>query len=135
MYNIIMIKQFLKKSACAACKGCCYFDGGDAWEMPYDENADFSGEKVAYCPSYSEKGCVLGAKKPFECALYPFRIMKLGEFRVIAVARYCPETAKTPLSELCRYADENAREIAEEAAKHPGSVKNFKGDYIILKVL
>jgi len=124
-----MIKQFLNPSVCAECKGCCFFGAEDAWEMPLG-----FAPASEYCEAYCESGCSLGGGKPFECSLYPFRVMRFGERLVIAVARYCPETAKTPLQTLCEFADENAGAIFEEAARHPEIVKTYKDDYVILKV-
>jgi len=130
-----MIKQFLSPSTCAACKGCCFFGLEDSWEMPLESAPSSDKDEVAYCRAYSDSGCVLGGEKPFECALYPFRVMRLGERMVIAVAQYCPETAKAQLKTLCDFANENAAAMLEETARHPESVKPYKGDYVILKVI
>ncbi|MDR0222100.1 MAG: hypothetical protein LBI38_00985 [Oscillospiraceae bacterium] len=131
-----MIKKFLSPEICAECKGCCFFGKDDAWEIPAEcYPRAFGGDGTVRCPRLSESGCALGDGKPFECKLYPFRVMNMGDNRVIAVSTYCPEIRTSPLSALLEFAESNRAEMLSEAEKHPGSIKDYRGGYVVLKAL
>lgn len=112
-----MIKEILPPKKCMECRGCCFFGSDDLYEVPYilPELAEYikenyksveliqisngytfklpdelSENNLFVCPMLSESGCVLGDDKPFDCGIYPFRVMKdkCGTER-IAVAKYC----------------------------------------------
>ena len=160
-----MLKNILSGSSCAACRICCVFDKYDLWETPIvteevyqkvraeypevefvckgsnrlfrmtPENVD--GEELYYCPMLDHKtGCKLGDSKPFDCRIWPYRIMELGGKKVISIASICPEMNKKPLKDLVDELDRNglADKIFAEAEKNPDMVKPYQDGYPILKV-
>lgn len=155
-----MLKEILSKNDCAKCRICCGFVESDKWEIPliFRENKDkieeklrialekrgeeyvlpmkFDGEKVVYCPAVSENGCTLGELKPFDCAIWPFRVNKLGNFRVITVSPVCESVSKLPLKKLCDFIQKDgfAQKLLSEADKHPEMIKPYISGYPILLV-
>ena len=157
-----MLKNILKSSDCAACKICCVFDKYDIWETPVldDElknriserfpqlsfvkkgegwlfRMEESEDELFYCPALDKNsGCILGEDKPFDCKIWPYRIMELGGRRVISIASICPTMFKKPLSELCAELEKNnlADKIFEFADSHPDIVKQYEDGYPVLKV-
>lgn len=158
-----MLKNILKGSDCASCKICCVFDKYDLWETPVIDGEleklisekfpgvsfvqkgnekifrmEESGDGLYRCPMLDpQKGCRLGDSKPFDCRIWPFRVMELGGKRVISMASICPEMFAKPLSELCGELDRDglAEKIAAFADSHPDIVKPYENGYPILKVL
>ena len=146
--RLSMLRKILSPETCAACRLCCGFDCTDTWEFPVlpqetveamhrmgvspklvpaGEEQTFAapplrGEELFFCPMLCETGCTMGSEKPFDCKVWPFRMMRdlAGNVRV-AVAGYCPG--------MERYTDEQLETfLAEEglgklllayAAEHP----------------
>lgn len=156
-----MLKNILKSSDCAACKICCVFDKDDIWEIPVLEDGLKSrlaerfpegsferrgngwvfsmtedGDGLFRCPALDpQKGCTLGEDKPFDCKIWPYRVMELGGRRVIAIASLCPSMYAKPLSELCGELEGGLGEkIFAAADKYPDIVKPYEEGYPILAV-
>lgn len=159
-----MLKRMLSESVCAKCRICCIFDKYDVWETPVIDrdlrekiSEKFPGlkfvskgnafifnmeenwnenEGLFYCPALdSEKGCTLGDMKPFDCKIWPYRIMRLGDSQVISIASICQEMYSRPLSELTEALEEGlAERIFEQAEKYPEMIKPYEQGYPILKV-
>lgn len=159
-----MLKKILSSDTCAQCRICCIFDKYDVWETPVISNElrekiseKFPGMRFASkgdafifnmeecwdeekelftCPALDpQKGCTLGDLKPFDCKIWPYRIMELGGRQVISIASICPEMFSKPLSELTKALDEGlAEKIFAEAEKNPDMVKPYEQGYPILKV-
>lgn len=154
-----MLSKLLSKSECARCRICCSFDSSDLWETPvvYDSlkkdiSSDYPELKfISYHDSYlfrmdkepeedlyycsvlnHERGCVLGDNKPFDCRIWPLRIMELDGKRVITLSPVCPVMIKKPLNELMELAASLAPVIYEEADKHPDIVKKYIPNYPVL---
>lgn len=153
-----MIKRVLKGEECAACRICCVFDDSDIWEIPifYEEQVEkireilpgceisqrgagyvFHSQKAAdglyYCPALTEKGCILGDEKPFDCKIWPFRVNDFGGRRVITLSPVCPNVQKRPLCELTDLLNGGlAEKILSEADRHPDMVKPYIDGYPIL---
>lgn len=161
--RLSMLRKILSPETCAACRLCCGFDCTDTWEFPVlpqetveamhrmgvspklvpaGEEQTFAapplrGEELFFCPMLCETGCTMGAEKPFDCKVWPFRMMRdlAGNVRV-AVAGYCPG--------MKRYTDEQLETfLAEEglgklllayAAEHPAHVKPYSKEYRFLNV-
>ncbi len=157
-----MLNGLLDKKTCAACKICCGFDNTDLWEMPvmlkksaerltalkpetkfiekdggYVVNAgELKDDELFYCPALDfEKGCILGDDKPFDCLIWPFRIMETDckSFRMITVSPVCPEIYNRPISELSEFSENVLKSTIYEYAKaHPEVVKPYESGYPIL---
>jgi hypothetical protein len=67
--------------------------------------------------------------------MYPFRVMTLGEIRVIAVSRFCKPVADLPLTRLAEFADAKSAEFLAVAEQFPEIVKEYNHEYVILKIL
>ena len=155
-----MLKNILSKESCAQCQLCCIFDKYDIWETPvvsdelyekikneYPETEFIEksgGERIFKCNPDGElfncpmldksTGCKLGDEKPFDCRIWPYRIMEFGGKRVITIASICPEMYNKPLSQLVAELEENglAEKIWNEANRHPEIVKPYQKGYPIL---
>ena len=160
-----MLKNILSGKSCAECRICCIFDKYDLWETPvvteevYNEVRErfhdvkfvekgqtrlfrmepemTDGDELYYCPMLDKStGCMLNDSKPFDCRIWPYRIMELGGRRVISIASICPELYARPLKELVEELDRDglADKIFAEADKCPDMVKPYQDGYPILKV-
>lgn len=107
--------------------GAYIFNMEDNWD---DENELFT------CPALDpKKGCTLGDNKPFDCKIWPYRIMELNGARVISIASICPDMYQKPLSQLVKELDSGLADmIFAEAEKNPAIVKPYEQGYPILKV-
>lgn len=160
-----MLKKILNPSSCAACRVCCGFDREDVWEIPIvtaelaeyikkniKSNVDLEpfgkeykfkmkftdGEELSYCPMLTENGCVLKDNKPFDCRIWPFRIMRISDDVIgITVSPVCETVSALPLSELTAFLlgeERMGEKIFEYAAKHPDAIKPYIDNYPILMV-
>ncbi|MCL2109823.1 MAG: hypothetical protein FWH20_10820 [Oscillospiraceae bacterium] len=137
-----MLEKILTENDCADCKLCCGFFESEIWEVPVDRGGeplyDISyNEKGLYiCPELSNTGCKLGADKPFDCKIWPFRVMKLGEFTAIALSPLCKKVNNLPLSRLTQFVNEHlADKVNARIAKEPAHLKDYVFGYTILKIL
>ena len=157
-----MLKNILSGSDCASCKICCIFDKYDIWETPVlDEplrklveerfpevsfvqkgdgwifRMEEAEDELYYCPMLDHKtGCRLKDNKPFDCRIWPYRVMELGGKRVISMASICPTMYSKSLKELVDELDRNglAEKIFAHADTHPYIVKPYDNGYPILMV-
>jgi Fe-S-cluster containining protein len=154
-----MLSKILSKRECAECKICCSFDSYDLLETPVvtdeimqrslavkpDQRfADVDGTRLYimdkepdrdlyYCPMLDHsKGCLLGDSKPFDCRIWPFKIMRFEGRRVIALSPVCPIVSDKPLSELRELAHELAPVIFAEADREPSLVRPYSSGYTIM---
>lgn len=130
-----MLKKILSKDTCANCRICCVFDDDDLWELPGEiESPKQSEDGLYYCPKLSEKGCTLGDKKPFECKIWPFRVMEYKGNLVITLSPVCGSLYKKPLNELMEFLknDRLYELIFKTAKQRPDIVKPYVKGYPIL---
>lgn len=153
------LKKILSSESCGKCRVCCGFTRDDIWEIPLvfkeDRRAveeklgvelsprggefvfdmEFDGD-ISYCPALSDNGCVLGELKPFDCAVWPFRVNMLGNTRVITVSPVCETVFSLPLKALSDFVNEDgfADALFAEARKHPDMVKPYIDGYPIMAV-
>lgn len=153
-----MLTEILSRETCAKCRLCCVFDRYDLWETPSIENElkeyirqnindnieyvkkgdmwlfkmNESNDGLYYCPMLSESGCILGENKPFECAIWPYRIMEVEGKRAISIAPICESVNALPLSTVLSFAKKIAKKIFAYADKNPGIVKPYDGTYPVL---
>ena len=154
------LKKILSSESCGKCRVCCGFTEDDCWEIPlvyaedrgaveeklgvrliprggeYVFDMEFNGGEISYCPALSEHGCMLGELKPFDCAIWPFRVNMLGDKRVITVSPVCETVFSLPLKTLSEFLNENgfADTLFAEARQHPDMVKPYIDGYPILAV-
>ncbi len=152
-----MLKEILTPQSCAECRLCCVFDSTDTWELPIleeeniaavlDVNPDISIENGTFtapkltddelfaCPMLGEKGCMLvREKRPFDCRIWPFRMMKgeKGE-TVIAVSELCESVAKYSDDKLRAFLSKGlGDEIFAYAENHPNHIKPMTEGYRVI---
>ncbi len=156
-----MLKKILDPQSCGKCRICCGFDESDKWEIPlvFDElkqfiekeypdmklvsrggeyvfDMQFDGDKVIYCPALTEKGCMLGDNKPFDCRIWPFRVNDLNGMKVITVSPVCGEVSALPLKALTEFVqtDGFAEMLFQTAKAHPDMVKPYINGYPVVAV-
>lgn len=154
-----MLKKILNTSSCAECRLCCIFDRYDVWETPVftpeirdrileskpeikfiEKDSgyifkveEFSDEGLFSCPALTENGCMLGDGKPFDCRIWPYRIMDISGRRAITIASICDELYNRPLSQLVDFLKSGlADEIFSYADSHPEIVKPYYEGYPVL---
>lgn len=154
-----MISELLTREECAACRICCCFDSYDLWEaptissglkekiLPYVPATDFlpkggsyvlkmkkeKDRDLYYCNLLDRsRGCVLGEDKPFECSIWPLRVMDFCGKRVIALSPVCPVLQSRPIGRITETAKRLAPVIFEQASKNPDLVKKYEIGYTIL---
>ena len=156
-----MLKKILSGESCAKCRVCCVFDKSDQWEIPLisRELADYleknvktgytlkpyknsfvfdmkyDGDGLSRCPMLTEKGCLLGDSKPFDCRIWPFRVMKLDELLAITVSPVCDSVSSLPLKKLCEFLSGGMGDtIFKAAEEYPDMIKDYIDGYPILAV-
>lgn len=155
-----MLKEILSPESCKKCRICCVFDRDDIWEIPVfsDEqhakiiekspasvfvprgrkswvyDMKFSDDGLAACPALSEKGCTLGENKPFDCKIWPFRVMERGGEILLTLAPLCEAVNKLDSAELTAFAEKLAPVAFAEAEKNPDIVKPYAEGYNIYAV-
>lgn len=88
-------------------------------------------EEEALCP-FNRKGCILPPHlKPFDCDLWPFRLMKSGDGFVLALVPTCPWIAKdSPQFEAT--ASVVAKKAMTYAKTHPEIAIEYRPDYQVV---
>ena len=83
------------------------------------------GEELFFCPMLCETGCTMGSEKPFDCKVWPFRMMRdlTGNVRVT------DEQLETFLAE-----EGLGKLLLAYAAEHPAHVKPYSKEYRFLNV-
>jgi len=81
-----------------------------------------------------QKGCILKEEeKPFDCKIWPFRLMKKGESLVIALTPTCPAINSLNLDELKIFVrEELATLIFEYGKNNPFIIKEYREDFPII---
>lgn len=99
-------------------------------------NETIGGEDLYVCPALDHgKGCVLDDNKPFDCRIWPYRIMEFEGRQAITVASICPDMYSKPLKSLIDELKNGlADEIFDYADKNPDIVKPYQDGYPILLV-
>lgn len=157
-----MLSEILSREECANCQICCCFDDDDIWEAPvitaekakkivekYKPEQDFvdqngvkilhmekePNEELYYCSLLDhKKGCVMGNEKPFDCRIWPFRIMEFNSQTVITLSPVCPIVKNRPLDKIMNTLNKISPLIFEQAEKHPEIVKPYIKGYPILAI-
>lgn len=132
-----VISEELKRKISAVRSDLKFVSKGDTGAYIFNmEDTWDEKEEIFRCPALDpDIGCTLGENKPFDCKVWPYRIMELGGKRVISIASICPEMYNKPLKVLCDELENGlADRIFEEAAKNPAMIKPYEQGYPILVV-
>ena len=158
-----MLSPILSKKRCAACKFCCSFRRQSLWETPlfppevveklskpneYDVVGEFRDgqiilggyittdpkEEVPCTFLDPERGCILKPEdKPFDCSIWPLRIMNKNGELVIALTPTCPSIGATPSPELIELVKNGLGEkILAYAKAHPEIIKEYRAGFPII---
>lgn len=155
-----MLKEILSPESCKKCRICCVFDRDDIWEIPvfsdeqhkritekspsfafvpcgnnswvYDMKFDADG--LAACPALSENGCTLGENKPFDCKIWPFRVMEHEGEILLTLAPLCEAVNGLDGDTLAAFAEKITPTVFAEAEKNPDIVKPYAEGYRIYAV-
>lgn len=99
-------------------------------------NTDDENEEVPCFFLDPDKGCTLSYEdKPFDCKIWPLRIMKKDDEYVIALTPTCPSIGKEPSDELQKLVDDGLGDVIYDYAKtHPFIIKDYKEGFPVLMV-
>ena len=158
-----MLSKILSKDSCAAYKFCCSFRRQSLWETPlfppevaaklsheneYGKVGEFRDgqiilggyrtddpeEEVPCTFLDPHKGCILkGEDKPFDCSIWPLRIMNKDGKLVIALTPTCSAIGAKPSKALVELVQNGLGEkIFEYAKTHPYIIKEYKEGFPII---
>lgn len=157
-----MLKEVFTPAVCAQCRLCCSFWRADLWEAPFlPENlverwrkegkkieerpnggwgfcyefATGDPEEIVYCPALDrERGCTLPPEeKPFECSVWPLRVMRRDGRLVIGLYRDCPGAAGGNAGKLAALARGKLLPLfLDHARRHPAAVRAFAPEYDVV---
>lgn len=158
-----MLSSILSRHQCAACKFCCSFRRQSLWETPLfppevveklskpneygvvgefrDGQIVLGGYKTADpeeevpCTFLDpECGCILKPEdKPFDCSIWPLRIMDKDGELVIALTPTCPSVGAVPSQALVNLVKNGLGDkIFEYAKTHPYIIKNYREGFPII---
>lgn len=158
-----MLSSILSKTTCAACKFCCSFRRQSLWETPLfppgvaeklskpneygvvgefrdgqiilgGYRTDDSEEEVPCTFLDPQKGCILkGEDKPFDCSIWPLRIMDKNGKLVIALTPTCPAIGAVPNQALIDLVKNGLGEqIFEYVKTHPYIVKEYREGFPVV---
>ncbi len=95
---------------------------------------EFDNEGLYRCPLLTEKGCALGTEKPFDCRIWPFRVMKKGDLLLLTVSPVCETVSNLPIARVSAFAGKIAPTVFEEVEKYPEMIKDYIEGYPIFAV-
>ena len=158
-----MLSSILSKHQCAACKFCCSFRRQSLWETPlfplkvveklslpneYGVVGEFRDgqiilggyktadpeEEVSCTFLDPHRGCILKPEdKPFDCSIWPLRIMDKDGELVIALMPTCPTIGATPRPELIELVKNGlGAKIFEYVETHPEIIKEYREGFPIV---
>lgn len=80
-----------------------------------------------------DKGCMLSSEdKPFDCKIWPLRVMKKDDSIVITLSPVCPVVAEKPIEDVKNVVNELSDLIFDQARLHPEIIKDYIDGYKIL---
>lgn len=157
-----MLTGIFSPTRCSECKLCCNFHRNTAWEtpalqpeqvfilqemcVPLEKRADGttsfylhftsdSPDEVANCPMLDTcTGCTLPREqRPFECRIWPLRIMKKSNRKLIGIYENCPALSGNVFENLKSYAiSELLPEILSYATRNPEAIRDYDSSYKII---
>lgn len=157
-----MLTHLFSPALCAECRLCCNFRPSSAWETPYLEpkladrlrsegiplvhrrNGSISfalhflsddPEECCNCPMLDTgRGCTLPrAERPFECRVWPLRLMHVNNSLAIGCYNDCPALSGDVKRKLVDYAcGELLPTLLNYARQHPESIRDADPHYAVL---
>ena len=90
-------------------------------------------DDVYKCPLLTDKGCILGSNKPFDCESWPYYIMKKDDEYVITISKDCPVINNIDENKLKEFAEKKMKDISINIIKkYPDMITNYNRDLKIL---
>ena len=156
-----MISSLLSKNQCAACRYCCIFDKSDCWELPLmnDDTKRYIQQKfpktnfelvgnmfrlspnfhlgdLYHCAALGKNGCILPNElKPFDCKIWPFRVMKQNDNIVIALSDGCNSINELPDDVIKAFVNTDfGDKVFQYANLHHEIIKPYIDGYKIYKI-
>ncbi|MBR1485735.1 MAG: hypothetical protein IJ597_00585, partial [Synergistaceae bacterium] len=154
-----LCEVYIPPEECAKCRFCCSYRRCSLWETALiDEElleklkkrypdakfkfvngyytVDLDGlyktddpEEEALCYFNNGKGCILGEDKPFECRVWPLRVLKKDRDLVIAFSDGCPVFARKSMSEIRELLSGGlGKKLLDYAKKFPAFIKEYKNN-------
>jgi Fe-S-cluster containining protein len=158
-----LLDGLISPDDCEKCRLCCWFSRYEVWETPAIDdklraliedkfpdtrfiskdgyslfvlNPKADKPEFFDCPMLCETGCKLGDEKPFECAVWPFRIMNFGGRYVISVSSLCKPMMNRPLGEMLEKLSDGLEErMKNYVRENPLMIKNYSDGYPIIKII
>ncbi|MBQ9437232.1 MAG: hypothetical protein IJU50_02770 [Lachnospiraceae bacterium] len=151
-----MLSKILKRETCAECRICCVYDDSDVWDAPgfteeefqrnaiegqYDYfeknglcylNMEKGAAGLYQCPCLTEKGCKLGNKKPFRCAVWPLYVVKTDSGYGVAVSDVCPQVYPMEDQKILEGIRETLPKILETVRKDPSLIEELRENYRLI---
>lgn len=136
-----MLSSILSPLRCAACRNCCVFHDASLWEIPAPlvavarDGSLRPGQEPWRCSALDEsRGCTLAARdKPFECSLWPLRVMTRNGRTLIAAARSCPAVDAAFLERArALLAAGLEQKIIDRLRVQPGIARPWSDNYTML---
>lgn len=91
----------------------------------------------APCPFLDKNtGCLLPEDlKPFDCKIWPFRIMKNNEKIGLALSKQCPWVKNTNLKSIIDFLNkELAQKLINYSKENPNSIKEYNSNYYFWEI-
>ena len=109
-------------------------DGCGQMKLEHKYKTDDEGEEAACDYLDAHKGCILSNEdKPFDCKIWPLRIMRKEDKLVIAFTPTCAALGKIPSDELKKLVNAGLGEtIYDYAAKNPFIIKDYKEGFPVI---
>lgn len=103
-------------------------------QLEYKYQTDHAEEEAACEFLDPNRGCVLSEQdKPFDCKIWPLRIMKKDEELVIALTPTCPALGKTVSKEMKDLVCQGlGKQIYEYAMEHPFMIKEYREEFPVI---
>ena len=155
-----MLKEIFSPSDCAVCRLCCNFHPSSVWESPFIPETQarrleregipmerretggwsfrfhFEADEAVNCPKLDPAhGCTFpnNDEKPFECQIWPLRLMGEGGRLLLGRYRDCPALTGDRAERLDRFARGALLEtLLAFVAKNPESVRRRSPEYEII---
>ena len=109
---------------------------GSVYTLDFSAYYASHGQKAyAPCPFLDgTSGCILSdSDKPFDCKIWPLRIMHKGSSTVIALTPTCPEINALPIENVRRFAAGGTGDlIYAESRRMPDMIKQYREGFPVL---